>query len=167
MAFAGNALSPRWGHSATLHDTRVLIYAGRNTDQYYNTIEFIDTSTQLIELKPEELAKEEIRRKRETKNSERELVGNLQRSVQSLQEIISKLGAEVMNNRRILVETANRMNALLANNEELKKQLNMDSTGEHYIPTQTVEPTAPSNPEDLDTPIVSSSTFGSQRDQDY
>jgi len=72
FVYAGNPLVPRWDHCATLHNnTRILIYGGRADHGYYDRIDVIDvcmyliknsrinnSASQLIEMKPEEAAKE-------------------------------------------------------------------------------------------------------------
>lgn len=41
-AFGGNQLVPRWGHSATLHGTRVALFGGRDETGYWNGVDVID-----------------------------------------------------------------------------------------------------------------------------
>jgi len=100
-AYAGNTLVPRWGHSTTVHDTRLLIYGGRASHGYYNTIDIIDTSLELIELKPEEQLKEKSKRKQEEKNKTREAIGNLQTSVTELSEMINQLGEQLVVQKKL------------------------------------------------------------------
>eukprot|EP01123_Difflugia_compressa_P010709 TRINITY_DN3994_c0_g1_i1.p1 TRINITY_DN3994_c0_g1~~TRINITY_DN3994_c0_g1_i1.p1 ORF type:complete len:633 (+),score=148.45 TRINITY_DN3994_c0_g1_i1:128-2026(+) len=122
-AYAGNPLSCRWGHTATLHDTRVLLYGGRSAPGYYNSIETIDTATELIELKPEEQLKEKTKRKQEEKNRTREALGNLQNSVGELQEMITQLGEQLLNQKKLITETRSAMVTLRQENDSLKQQI--------------------------------------------
>jgi N-acetylneuraminic acid mutarotase len=122
-AYAGNTLVPRWGHSATLHDSRILIYGGRSDTGYYNSIDIIDISTELIELKPEEQLKEKLKRKQEEKNKTREVIGNLQNSVSEISDMITQLGTQLVAQKKAIVETRNAMIQLRQENEILKQQL--------------------------------------------
>jgi len=122
-AYAGNTLVPRWGHTATFHDTRILIYGGRAEHGYYNTIDILDTATELIELKPEEQAKEKLKRKQEEKNKTREVIGNLQNSVYEISEMITQLGSQLVAQKKAIVETRNAMIQLRQENENLRHQL--------------------------------------------
>jgi len=99
-AYAGNPLLSRWGHSATLHDTRILIYGGRDDDGYFNVIETIDYTTQLIELKPEEQAKEKSKRKKEERNRTREAIGNLQSTISELQAAVQQMGEQLLSQKK-------------------------------------------------------------------
>eukprot|EP01125_Pyxidicula_operculata_P011586 TRINITY_DN3797_c0_g1_i1.p1 TRINITY_DN3797_c0_g1~~TRINITY_DN3797_c0_g1_i1.p1 ORF type:complete len:385 (-),score=114.65 TRINITY_DN3797_c0_g1_i1:533-1687(-) len=135
VAYAGNTLQCRWGHSATLHGTRLLLYGGRDNDIYLNTIEIIDTATQLIELKPEELAKEEIKRKREEENKERETIGNLQSAVYDLQQMMSAIGGEIMRNKQVIHEANQILQQLRAENVNLRSKLGVSTAS--TIPSTT------------------------------
>jgi len=121
-AYAGNTLECRWGHTATLHDTRVLLYGGRDANGYFNSIESIDASSQLVELKPEEQEKEKSKRKQDEKNREREALNNLQNAVQELQMMISRLGEELMQQKQAMVHVAQTVQVLQNENEQLKRK---------------------------------------------
>lgn len=129
-AYAGNALSPRWGHTASLHHgTRVLIYGGRAFHGYYDSIDVVDVATQLIEMKPEEAAKEKIKRKQEEKSKQREAINNLQNSVQELQAVITQLGEELVNQKKHMATLITTINALSVDNQGIKKKVD-ELTGE-------------------------------------
>uniref|UniRef100_A0A6B2L0T0 Uncharacterized protein n=1 Tax=Arcella intermedia TaxID=1963864 RepID=A0A6B2L0T0_9EUKA len=123
FAYAGNPLVPRWGHSATMHDTRILIFGGRASHGYYNSIDVIDTRTELLELKPEEQAKEKVKRKVEEKNKTREAIGNLQNTVSELQSMIEVLGEQLLSQKKLISETRGAMVSLKKENEEMRQQL--------------------------------------------
>jgi N-acetylneuraminic acid mutarotase len=120
-AFAGNTLKERWGHSATLHDTRILIYGGRNDEGYFNTIDTINYANQLIELKPEEQAKENLKRKQDEKNRAREFVGDLQTQIGTLQSTLQQMGDQFISQRKTLTETRNTLLAIKQENDRLKR----------------------------------------------
>jgi N-acetylneuraminic acid mutarotase len=122
-AYAGNTLTTRWGHSATIHDNRILIYGGRSDEGYYNSIDTIDYTTQLIELKPEEQAKENTKRKQEEKNRTREVIGNLQTQISSLQAVVQQMGDQFISQRKTLTETRNTLLAIKQENDRLKRTL--------------------------------------------
>jgi len=121
FAFAGNALSGRWGHTTTLHGTRVLIYGGRNDDGYYNSIDTINHTTELIELKPEELAKESIKRRQEEKNRTREVLGDLHTQISTLQLTVQQMGDQFISQRKTLTETRNNLLGIKQENERLRR----------------------------------------------
>jgi len=127
-AYAGNTLMPRWGHTATLHDSRVLIFGGRATQGYYDTIDMIEINTQLIELKPEEQAKEKVKRKQEEKNREREAINNLQNAVQELQQMISQLGQELMVQQKQITHMNEYIQVLERENNTLLEKVNTNTT---------------------------------------
>jgi N-acetylneuraminic acid mutarotase len=122
-AYAGNTLSPRWGHSVTLHDTKIVIYGGRASHGYYNTMDIIDTSKELIELAPEEQYKEKQKRKNEEKNKTSEALGNLQTTTGELTELTNHLGEQLLLQKKAIHETRNAMMVLLQENESLKQHL--------------------------------------------
>jgi N-acetylneuraminic acid mutarotase len=122
-AYAGNTLVPRWGHSASLHDSRILIYGGRAAHGYYNTMDFIDTAKHLIELKPEEQVKEKQKRKYEEKNKTSEALGNLQTSAAELTEMIHQIGEQILIQKKAIMETRNAMVILVQENDAIKKEL--------------------------------------------
>jgi len=122
-AYAGNSLVSRWGHSASLHDTRILIYGGRAAHGYYNTIDIIDTANELIELKPEEQFKEKLKRKQEEKNRTREAIGNLQTTLSEISEMVTELGEQLVIQKKAINETRSAMVILRQENEVLKQQI--------------------------------------------
>jgi len=122
-AYAGNTLTSRWGHSATVHDNRILIYGGRSDEGYYGSIDTIDYTTQLIELKPEEQAKENTKRKQEEKNRTREVIGNLQTQISSLQAVVQQMGDQFISQRKTLTETRNTLLVIKQENDRLKRTL--------------------------------------------
>jgi len=129
-AYAGNPLVPRWGHSATLHNnSRVLIYGGRAFHGYYDSFDVIDVTSQLIEMKPEEAAKEKVKRKQEEKAKQREAINNLQNSVQELQAVIGQLGEELVNQKKHVAALINSINLVQQDNTSLKKKVD-ELTGE-------------------------------------
>jgi len=123
FAYAGNTLDSRWGHSATLHDTRVVLFGGRDERGYYNSYLSIDTATQLIEMKPEEAAKEKLKRKKEETNKVREAVNNLQNAVHELQSMVTQLGEELLAQKDLLRLIVQEVSNLKAENEALTKKL--------------------------------------------
>jgi len=137
FAYAGNPLSPRWGHSATLHDTRVLLYGGRTSQGYYNTIETIDIATELIELKLEEQVKENIKRKHEEENRTREIIGNLQNSLSELHTMAAQLGDQLLIQKNVITETRAAMDVLRQDNNTLFRLLE-DLGGTAPSPVYTV-----------------------------
>jgi N-acetylneuraminic acid mutarotase len=135
-AFAGNTLKERWGHSATFHDTRILIYGGRNDEGYFNTIDTINYTAQLIELKPEELAKENLKRKQDEKNRTREFLGDLQTQIATLQSTLQQMGDQFISQRKTLTETRNTLLAIKQENDRLKRIIaEIKATSQPSIPS--------------------------------
>jgi len=126
-AYAGNPLADRWGHSATLHDTRILIYGGRS-EGYYNSIDIIDYETQLIELKPEEQAKEKGKRKQEEKNRSREAIGNLQTTINGLQASVQQMGEQLLSQKKTLTETRQVLLSIRQENDSIRQKLAVAKT---------------------------------------
>lgn len=91
-AFAGAPPVKRWGHSATLHGTRIVLFGGRDDDGYHSSYEIIDTATSLIDIPPEELERDKHRKEQEERNKQQEIMGNLQRNVEDL-KIVSTFSA--------------------------------------------------------------------------
>jgi len=154
FAYAGNPLSPRWGHSATLHDHRVVIYGGRADHGYYNSLETIDTTNELIEVQPEEQAKEKLKRKQEEKNRTREAIGNLQNSVSELQSMIGQLGEQLVTQKKSITEMRGAAVALRQENETLKQQVALLRFEDTSSPPSTL--TSP--PSFTSPPMVTSPT---------
>jgi len=120
-AYAGNTLKERWGHSATLHDSRLLLYGGRNDEGYFHSIDAINYASQLIELKPEEQAKEMLKRKQDEKNRTREFVGDLQTQISTLQSTLQQMGDQFLSQRKTLTETRNTLLTIKQENDRLKR----------------------------------------------
>lgn len=122
-AYAGNTLVARWGHSATLHDNKILFFGGRSTPGYHNTIDIIDVEKELIEFQPEEQEKEKHKRKYEEKNKTYEALGNLQTTAAELAELTNHIGEQLLIQKKAINETKNAMLVLLQENQNLKQQL--------------------------------------------
>jgi len=104
--------------------------------------------SQLIEMKPEEAAKEKIKRKQEEKAKQREAINNLQNSVQELQAVIGQLGEELINQKKHVASLISVINSVQSENNALKKKID-DLTGD----------TLPSDITTTSTPVdVSSNT---------
>jgi len=134
-AYAGNTLKERWGHSATLHDSRLLLYGGRNDEGYFNSIDAINYASQLIELKPEEQAKEMLKRKQDEKNRTREFVGDLQTQISTLQSTLQQMGDQFISQRKTLTETRNTLLAIKQENDRLKRIIGEIKASQPSIPS--------------------------------
>jgi len=134
-AYAGNTLKERWGHSATLHDARLLLYGGRNDEGYFHTIDAINYASQLIELKPEEQAKEMLKRKQDEKNRTREFVGDLQTQISTLQSTLQQMGDQFISQRKTLTETRNTLLAIKQENDRLKRIIGEIKASQPSIPS--------------------------------
>jgi hypothetical protein len=161
--YAGNTLAPRWGHYVTFHDPKLLIYGGRAAHGYYNTIDIIETTKELIELKPEEQYKEKQKRKYEEKNKTSEALGNLQTTAVELTELTNHLGEQLLIQKKAIQETKNAMMVLLQENESLKQHL-QQLAPDHFLHHQP-QPLPPqpqhqpqNQPEFSDPPVNHHST---------
>uniref|UniRef100_A0A6B2L5R0 Uncharacterized protein n=1 Tax=Arcella intermedia TaxID=1963864 RepID=A0A6B2L5R0_9EUKA len=124
FAYAGNQLASRWGHSATFHENnRVVLYGGRDDTGYLSSIETILIPNELIELKPEEVAKEDVKKKGEEKQRLRETMGNLQNTAQTLQDIIVQMGEQMLTQKRTLTESRKVLLGIKQENEMLRRKL--------------------------------------------
>jgi len=75
-------------------------------------------------MKPEEAAKEKIKRKKEETNKVREAVNNLQNAVHELQSMVTQLGEELLAQKDVLRLIVQEVTNLKAENESLSKKLN-------------------------------------------
>eukprot|EP01127_Copromyxa_protea_P002768 TRINITY_DN12729_c0_g1_i1.p1 TRINITY_DN12729_c0_g1~~TRINITY_DN12729_c0_g1_i1.p1 ORF type:complete len:547 (-),score=113.97 TRINITY_DN12729_c0_g1_i1:75-1715(-) len=122
-AFGGNPLVPRWGHSATLHGNRVALYGGRDESGYWNTLDVIDVDQQLIELAPEETAADILRREAEEAGKRREIIGKNKQEMEELKIVITRIGEELMNQKREKETILRSLNAIGEENAELRRKI--------------------------------------------
>jgi len=163
-AYAGNKLSARWGHCATLHEGKyIAVYGGRAAHGYYNTVEVVDFSTQLIEMKPEEAAKEVLKRKVEEKNKAREAMGNLQSAVHELSSMIGKLGEELIEQKKVIAHADGQVLKLRSENFALKKKV-AELTGDSLPAQEFIESQIPTTP--VKFSASSSSILGTSQKND-
>jgi len=163
-AFAGNKLAARWGHCSTFHEGKyVVVYGGRAAHGYYNSVELVDVTSQLIEMKPEEAAKEILKRKMEEKNKAREAMGNLQSAVHELSAMIAKLGEELIEQKRLIASADAQVLKVRSENYALKKKV-AELTGD-TLPTEVIEPIVPTTP--VKSNMSSSVPSTPQKDDDY
>jgi len=122
-AFAGAPPLLRWGHSATLHDTRVVLYGGRDDMGYHSSYDIIDVAVNLIDIPPEELERDKHRKQQEERIKQQQIMGDLQRDVEDLKLVINQIGEALVKQTRQADETPVMIRALAEANLELKSKL--------------------------------------------
>eukprot|EP01126_Amoeba_proteus_P059891 TRINITY_DN7873_c0_g1_i4.p1 TRINITY_DN7873_c0_g1~~TRINITY_DN7873_c0_g1_i4.p1 ORF type:complete len:433 (-),score=86.98 TRINITY_DN7873_c0_g1_i4:191-1489(-) len=122
-AFGGNPLVPRWGHSATRHGNHVLLYGGRDETGYWCSFDLIDIENDLIELPPEETAADILRREAEEARKRREVIGNIKVEMEELKMVITRIGEELMNQKKEKEIILRSLNAISEENTEIRKKI--------------------------------------------
>jgi len=122
-AFAGNQLVPRWGHSGTFHENRVLLYGGRDGGGYWSTFDNIDIDKELIELPPEESAADILKREAEDVKRKREIIGGLQSEMEELKVVITRIGEELINQKKEKEEIMKAISSMDQENNGLRQRI--------------------------------------------
>jgi N-acetylneuraminic acid mutarotase len=127
-AYAGAPLQQRWGHTATLHDTRVLLFGGRNDSGYHNTYDIIETTTQLIDIPPEELERDKQKKKLEERIKNQQIMGDLQRDVEDLKAVVNQIGEALVKQTRMTEEMAMQLRGLAEATIEIKGRVDASAS---------------------------------------
>eukprot|EP01125_Pyxidicula_operculata_P008577 TRINITY_DN286_c2_g1_i1.p1 TRINITY_DN286_c2_g1~~TRINITY_DN286_c2_g1_i1.p1 ORF type:complete len:617 (-),score=142.85 TRINITY_DN286_c2_g1_i1:108-1892(-) len=124
MIYAGNILDPRWGHSATLHGSKLVIFGGRSDTGYYNTFQTIDVGSDLREVSPDDDEYGELQLLPFLKgDANRKALRTLQESVYDLKKVGSQLSEQLNKDRIFFTGQMEEIHALISENKDMKLAL--------------------------------------------
>eukprot|EP01126_Amoeba_proteus_P013753 TRINITY_DN15899_c0_g1_i2.p1 TRINITY_DN15899_c0_g1~~TRINITY_DN15899_c0_g1_i2.p1 ORF type:complete len:274 (-),score=58.55 TRINITY_DN15899_c0_g1_i2:203-1024(-) len=135
--FAGNLLECRWGHSSVLIGSQIVVYGGRDDSKYHFSVKCIDIEKELIEVDEEELVLQMTRREYQEAKKTREVIGNLQSQLEELRHVVTRIGEELINQKKAKDLLLMRLSHAQKENTELLDSVD-DLLGNHPIRTDSI-----------------------------